>query len=233
MLKKATHAKARVVIFPYAGMSHYDFKFFINKLIGDLELVFLNPFAQTLEEYNCSIEKLTLLTDRIIESLTSMSDLPILLMGFSNGANIAFEVARKLERRFKLDHLWLIAQASPLESNEKVHLLSDQGLIERMTRFTTFKESMLDNQELMCDMAKYVKGEVRVVEEYPTNAYGILHSKSTIVHFSEDQIYQPQKVFAWEKLLSSNIRKVSIPSGHLMSHAAAQRLAEMLNLNQT
>ncbi|QDR79902.1 thioesterase II family protein [Sporomusa termitida] len=94
---------------------------------------------------------------------------PFIFFGHSLGARIAFEITRKLRKRWNVQPCRLIVSASRaphIPEPKPLHHLSDVEFIKELSRFSGTPEAVLHNRELMELFMPILRADFAVDETY-------------------------------------------------------------------
>lgn len=96
---------------------------------------------------------------------------PFIFFGHSLGARVAFELARYLRSKWKIQPCHLIvsgSRAPHIPEPKPLHHLPDEALVKELRRFSGTTEAVLQNRELMALFIPILRADFTVDE---TNAY--------------------------------------------------------------
>ncbi|MEU3459411.1 alpha/beta fold hydrolase [Streptomyces sp. NPDC006733] len=166
-LNSAHDPKARLLCFPHAGGSANSFFQFARGL-GEMEVYGVQyPGRQDRrrERFRESIEELA---DEIVEFLGEWTDLPLILLGNSMGALVAFEVALRLESRGNAPlSLFACGRVAPtLRKDEGTHLKGDDAFLREMALLGGMGHELLQDDEILDLVLPPMRADYRMAETY-------------------------------------------------------------------
>ncbi|MBW5422664.1 alpha/beta fold hydrolase [Streptomyces sp. BG9H] len=159
--------RARVICFPHAGGSA-NFYFQFARGFGELDVYGVQyPGRQDRrhEPFRDSIEELA---DDIADVLGDWDDLPVILLGNSMGALVAFEVAHRLEARGRAPlALFACGRVAPmLLKDQQTHLKGDDAFIEEMALLGGMAPDFLRDKEMLDLFLPSMRADYRLAETY-------------------------------------------------------------------
>ena len=122
--KEGGNKGLRLCCFPYAGGNAQIFNGWQQELGSDVEVVAIELPGRGRCFGEAAISSLDRLSDQLVEEVKHLEDGPLAFFGHSNGALIAFDVARKMQARgMKGPQLLMLSAKKP------PHLLSEKKCI--------------------------------------------------------------------------------------------------------
>ena len=230
--RPAPSARLRLFCFPYAGGGASIYYPWPRGLPPEVELCSVQlpgresrlsekPFSNVLE-----------LVDRMAEALTPWMDRPFAFFGHSNGALMAFELARRLRRDGRRGpvHLFVSGRPAPHVAIEEppIHDLPEPEFLQALRRFKGTPEEVLQNAEIMELISPVLRADFAMSETYvyqpdrplavPLSAYG---------GRTDDEVPEEQ-VAAWREHTTADFRQVMFPGDHFFINGDRDRvLAEL------
>jgi pyochelin biosynthetic protein PchC len=129
-------AAVHLVCFPHAGGSAAAYRCWTPLLPRSVRLTAIQYSGRQDRINDAMPESMDALADEIWQALTAYAE-PVLLFGHSFGATVAFEVARRLERRGPMPVAHLVASGRPgpgAQPQTAKHLLGDDEMWADMVR---------------------------------------------------------------------------------------------------
>jgi medium-chain acyl-[acyl-carrier-protein] hydrolase len=163
-------APRRLLCFPYAGGSAAIYRKFESHLTADVQ-----SFAVQLPGRGPRIRERPLTSmgavmDGLMPALLPMLDRPTVLLGYSNGALLAFELARRLAAARAdafLQRLILIASPAPGEQTVGDTLsMDDARFVEFLRRLDGMPPEIASNEELLQFLLPMLRADFAIGESY-------------------------------------------------------------------
>lgn len=216
-IHKAPEAKFRIVCFPYAGASTRIFQKWPEKLAPDFEIITIDlpghdtkinekPFDSTFEVAN-----------RLASELEGLSDKPLIFLGQSGGAILAFETSRLLLKKgISIHRLFALASRAPhaeLSEPSRYHL-PDKEFLLRVNEFGGLSKEFLNNKDLLNLMIPTMRADEKLAETYSyTGKLGVMPFPISIYGGKEDRIGR-DILEEWIKLSSVECEFRLFDGGH-------------------
>jgi pyochelin biosynthetic protein PchC len=165
----SAHAASRLICFPHAGGSASYFYPVSAALSPDIEVLAVQYPGRQDRRTERNIEDIGELADRAFDAVVPWCKNPVALFGHSMGAIVAFEVARRLERKAGVPLLALIVSARrgpATHRTETVHLRGDDGIAAEMRRLSGTNSALLDDPELTEMILSATRSDYKAIENY-------------------------------------------------------------------
>lgn len=222
-------AKLRLFAFPFAGGSYYAFMPWLRALPATVELNILQLPGRTSLSDKPTIYDLTKLVVQMKQCLTALDDTPWVFFGYSNGAAIAFELARALNNDPRLRHLFLAAKSAPHLPLESWGHLNDDELCNWLRQYGETPEELLSNPALCEPFLGVLRADLALVEGYHFASQPRLDIPATLMHGRQDPTNRQEDVAAWQTLLTQPVQMHLYNAGHFFLHRASQALLHDIN----
>jgi surfactin synthase thioesterase subunit len=141
---------ARLVCFPHAGGSA-TFFFPVSQTLSPVaEVLTVQYPGRQDRRTEKGIESIDALAEHVARALAPWTDRPLVFLGHSMGAVVAFEVARRLEwQGIVLRHLFASGRRAPSRYRpEFVHLRDDDGIVAELIELSGTDASVLGDEEI-------------------------------------------------------------------------------------
>jgi medium-chain acyl-[acyl-carrier-protein] hydrolase len=156
---------------------------------------------------------------------------PLVLVGFSLGALLAFEVARALRRRdLEIDLLVAGSSAAPhsVRSRGKLHQLPDDRFLTRIDRlYGAVPQAVWDNPELKQLVLPALRADIKMFETYRYQDEAPLSCEILTLRGSEDRAVLPKHVYPWREQ-GRSFRHRTFPGDHYFVRTQSQSVLNML-----
>lgn len=159
----------RLFCFPFAGGSSFTYRLWKNRLPVWLDVCPANLPGRAMRMGEPGFTSLTALTEDIAEKIRPYTDRPFALFGYSMGAIIGFELARRLQREGIVPERLFVAASPPphLTAREPIiyDLPPDEFKAELFKLAGTPRE-VLENEELFDLMEPLLRADFEMIETY-------------------------------------------------------------------
>lgn len=211
----------RLFCFPYAGGSAQIFRGWQALMPAAIEVVGIQTpgkGARVLEPPHTSL--CTLVDDLLDAIRPRLAQGPFTFFGHSNGALIAFELARRMQREGlpRPQHLFLSANPAPWTRifDPPHSSLSDADFREMLRRLEGTPPAVLANEELLALMLPGLRADFALAESFQCDGTR-LGVPTTVFHGAHDAIGIGQ-IHAWQERISAPVDYERIEGGHFFIH---------------
>ena len=213
-----TETKLRLFCFPYAGGSASVFSDWHKYLPDFVELCAIQApgrgrrFTET--PISCLKTKVALVHRELIQ----YTDIPYIFVGHSNGALLAYELARELQNsgNCNLAHIILSAKRPPHlpEIKPQMHDLPHSEFIRKLKEYDFTPDEILKNDELMELFSPMIRADFSLSETHQHQSKPLLDASASIFWGSRDSDVPFNDVIEWNQLISGNLDLVEFNDGH-------------------
>ncbi|PQJ44588.1 hypothetical protein BTO01_29120 [Vibrio jasicida] len=217
-------SRLRLFVFPFAGGSYYAFMPWLRALPPTVELNILQLPGRASLSDKPVICDLTELIIQMKQYLTELDDTSWVFFGYSNGAAIAFELARAMNSDPRLRHLFLAAKSAPHLPLECWGHLNDNELCDWLRQYGETPEELLGNPDLRNPFLAVLRADLIMVEGYCFAQQPLLDVSATLMHGSQDPTNREEDVLAWQVLLKQPAQMRIYDAGHFFLHHESQAL---------
>lgn len=178
--------------FPYAGGNSTFYKEFKTKIKSVTVQAFnyaghSSRFCET--QYNSPEDVIDDMIDLVLKK--AKKDDTIFLLGYSMGAWVAYEVARKLTYTydFHIKKIILCAANAPGHHEEAIHELPQSDFVNKLKEFGGMPEEVLQNKELLELVLPSIINDFRLCYEYTFDMNIPLLKCPIIAIHSDEELY--------------------------------------------
>jgi len=221
----------RLVCFPYAaGSAAYYFPLSLA-LPGNVELVSVQYPGRQDRYRERRIESIAELADGCYAALKPWTDKPLAFFGYSMGAMIAFEVARRFQAGSLpgAAQLFVAARRGPaVRRADTVHLLDDEGLAQELRRLGATDAQWLDDPELRASVLPLARSDYTAVETYRLTPGSPVTCPITALVGDHDPYTTLEDAAAWQAHTTGRFDLRVFPGGHFFVEQHREALTGLL-----
>lgn len=227
----APSATNRILCLPHAGGSASYYFPLSRELSANADVVAVQYPGRQDRRFEPCCETVAQLADEIVSVVRPMTDLPLTIFGQSLGATIAFEVARRLEASgVMLSALFVSARRAPsAHRDERIHLLDDDGLLERMRALNGTDSKLLDDAEFLRMVLPAIRGDYKAAETYRYQPGPKLGCPVIVTIGDDDPMVSVDEARAWATHTTGKFRLRTFPGGHFYLNSCFPDVAEMIS----
>lgn len=229
-----TAARARLVCFPYAGGGATVFREWQSQLAAPIEVLAVQLPGRENRFREAPLESAAELVEALLPQLAGRLDLPLALFGHSLGAQLAFELARRLadERpEARVLRVFLSACGAPhVPKPELLHLLPDAALEGALARMGGTPAAILGDRTLLGLFAPALRADLRMSETYAPPAGTRLALPITILGGESDGEVALDRLQAWAELTRGPSELRLLPGGHFYLRESRAQLLDLIGL---
>ncbi len=211
-------AKLRIFCFPYAGGNAQIFSNWSNQLPESVDLYAIQSpgrgrrFSE--KPIGCLKTKVQILHQEILP----FTDIPYIFVGHSNGALLAYELARELQKsgNCNLQHIVLSAKRAPhLPSlKEPIHALPKKQFLAELKDYNFTPNEVLENEELMELFMPMLRADFSLSDTHQFDQGCRLDSDASLFWGNQDEDIPLGDVLAWKELINGETNEVEFNDGH-------------------
>lgn len=210
-------AKFRLVCFPYAGSNGYVFNNWPKKLAPDFEIITIESPGHGTKIKQTPFDVAYDVANRLASEICLLADKPLIFLGHSGGAILAFETSRiLLERGVSIHRLFAIASRAPhvdLKEPPRYHLPTEQ-FIKRVNEFGGLSQEFLNNKALLDVMIPVMRADEKLAENYKYTG-DLRHIKFPIsVYGGKDDRITVEDLKEWFEINPASFDIKMFPGGH-------------------
>jgi pyochelin biosynthetic protein PchC len=224
--------RARLFCFPYAGGSASVFSTWGAALPPDVELVAVQYPGRQDRIGEPAVDDLTVLADRVTETMAGLCGVPVSLFGHSMGAWLAYEVVLRLENRWSctVENLFVSGQTAPhLDHTITWDTESDEALVAEIQRMGGSGSSHLDHPELRELILPFLRADFRAVNTY--RRVPVIRTQTPVVAYcgDRDPDITEDDLQAWSRATTTGFATALFPGDHFYIEESEKALLEDLS----
>lgn len=207
ILTRAANSQARLnlVCFPYAGGGPQLFNSW-QRSLPDLQVCMVQYPGRGSRIDEPAFTNCSALVDAFMPHLLPFINKPFAFFGHSMGAIIAFEVARRLQRRgLKPARLFFSGRRAPQipTSDRQTYDLPDAEFTEELRRLNGTPTQVLEHPELMQLMLQVIRADFTLVQTYKYQSGPPLNCPFSVFGGVQDVDVTSHHLEAWCELTTS------------------------------
>lgn len=223
--------RLRLFCFPYAGGDGQLFRAWVKHLSPCLEVVGVEypgrgrRFSEPLITDACQ------LVDRLLAAIRPLLDRPFAFYGHSNGALVAYELARRMSSVLLREpqSLVLAAKRSPLlPPGRAMHQLPDPEFTRVLKHYDGTPASVLELPQLMEVFLPVLRADFALSETYRLESAARLPMPCHLIAGSADRIAPPRDIRAWAPLFAGPVHHHAVAGGHFFLNSHLSDVARIV-----
>lgn len=230
--RPAAAASLRLFCFPYAGGSSRTYTGWAPHLHAAVELVCVELPGRGIRFDEACVTDVGQLARKLRSELMPLLDRPFMLFGHSNGALVAFELARELAR-LGIDPALFIASAKAAPSliceHDRLHELDDASFIEELRRNGGTPTEFFECPELLELFLPPIRADFALSGTYQHVAAAPIRSDLLLLSGSEDTCMDAGDRRAWAEEFAGDVKWQEIKGGHFFVDQVPQDVVRVVN----
>lgn len=234
-------AKMRLFCFPYAGGSAVIFDGWQKKLPENVDIFAIQAPGRGPRFGEEPIGDLESKVKAIRKEIAPYLDIPFMFLGHSNGAMLAFELTRELQRdkalwesQLKQRYWHLVLSGKRAihlpKTKDDMHHLPFDDFIDRLKKYNGTPKEILEHRELMELYMPVLRADFSLSETLKYNN-DIKSDVPTTVYYGAQDVDVPEDdVKAWQELIEPEISFTKFAGDHFFINS--QREEYLAHLNQ-
>lgn len=210
----------KLVCFPFAGAGASLFRPWVSQLNDHLDVIAVQlpgreqRFLDT--PFSSVEETIDSLTPEIVPLLHGAEG--ITLFGHSMGAMLAFELARRLNRKQGIADCRLVVSGSPSPTRPRMDEatgLGESEFLEQVERFAGYRHEALADSELRQILLPVLRADVEMHERYFPHLSTPVAIPIICVRGTDDTLVGIEEALAWQEVTTMPLNYVEVPGGHM------------------
>ncbi|MEO5344178.1 MAG: alpha/beta fold hydrolase [Gammaproteobacteria bacterium SHHR-1] len=221
-------ARLRLFCFPHAGGGVTAFHAWPELLPEGIELHAAQLPGRERRRHEPLQTDMAAMADEFAADMLAMNDRPIALFGFSMGALLAYEVARRLSGQagIGLDHLLVAARRAPhLPYDRAIHHLPDEAFIQELQqKYGGLPDVVRESRELLDYFLPIIRADLTLLETYCHSPGTPLDCRISVYGGTQDSSTTPAQLDAWSQHSRWGSDTLMIEGGHFFPQANLEAL---------
>jgi surfactin synthase thioesterase subunit len=168
------------------------------------------------------------LAEHLADALLPALDRPFALLGYSMGALVAYEVARRWHERGVRRPSMFVALAArsptaPARQDEPIHLLGPQAFRQALIELGGTPRELLDNADVMSIFEPILRNDLRIAETYRSPAGQPAFKLSCPLHAfvsPDDAVLDKEDAAAWADCSDARFELHPVQGPHMLGRDA-------------
>ena len=225
--KPRPQAKVRLFCFPYAGGGASIYRAWPDAL-PHLDVCAIQPPGRETRMREAPLTQIEPLVEGAVEAILPLLDQPFAFFGYSLGACVAFEAARRLRARGAPlpVRLFLGACAAPHLARRKppIHALPDAELRDEVRKYQGTPAEVLEHEELMALLLPLLRADFAVFENYALRDEPPLDIPFSVLGGLTDEDATRADLDAWREHTTRAFALRMFPGNHFFLNTERTRL---------
>lgn len=210
-------ARLRLFCFPFAGGNAHVFKELATNFPKDIEVFGVDFPGRGTRFGEAPLWDIGTLVDNLAENIRFLLDRPFAFYGHSNGALVAFELARRLSKvHYREPEVLIIGAKRPpnLGPEIPIHHLSDNEFKERLRDYDGTPENILSCPDLMQVYLPILKADFALSETYQLRDRSTLSCPIHAISGVRDPLAPPDQMDSWSAFTGGEFTLHQLEEGH-------------------
>ncbi|WP_349780515.1 alpha/beta fold hydrolase [Xanthomonas sp. WHRI 7065] len=211
----------RVLFFPYAGGNASHIRNWGSSFPRNVELLGVR-YPRTTGQVARTPQSIAA---EVCADVATLANVPLIFLGYSLGALVAYEVGLELSRRCIDAPVHMVAAASRAphmpRRSPPISELTDAELIEELRRYGGTPEAVLQDKEAIAYLLPFIREDLSVAERYRHAPSHALHCPITAVAGRSDMLAEVADVAAWGEHTQGPFSFHELNGGHFFLHEDA------------
>ena len=168
--KSIENPSIRLFCFSYAGGSASAFRDWCHQVPDQVEVCSVQLPGRGTRFREPSLTCMNLLLDALVAEITPHFDVPFAFFGHSMGAQVAFELTRRLRDQSESlpVHLFVSGRCAPQidSSYSDIHNLPEKDFIEEIKKLNGTPDEALQHPELMELVSPILRADIKLIETW-------------------------------------------------------------------
>jgi medium-chain acyl-[acyl-carrier-protein] hydrolase len=225
-------AIARVICIPYAGGSASAFRGWDELLPPDVECLAVQLPGRADRLAETPFATIEAVTDAVVRDIRAMKRRPLVLVGHSMGALVAFDVARALQERHGVPpaHLFVSARRAPHLPLPTPPLddLPDDQFVEQVQQYGGIPASVAANQELMTLLLPTLRADFRLHRTYRYSPGAPLRCDVSALGGTNDPEVGSTPLEGWKQHTAGRFTMHWFSGNHFFIHTAQAEICALI-----
>lgn len=217
------HARLRLFCFPYAGGSAAIFRDWGRRLGADVEVVAIQLPGRGARQSEPALRSIKAIVDALREEIVAFDDRPFIFFGHSNGALIAYELARALQVRGDAipDHLIVSAKRAPhLRSLRPITFnLPQKEFVDVLREYEGTPKEILEDADLLNFLLPTIRADFSLSDLYQYTPGIALGCDLSLLGSLNDKFVPFDDLLAWSSLTIGLTSHKIMEGGHFFIHS--------------
>jgi medium-chain acyl-[acyl-carrier-protein] hydrolase len=225
-------AALKLFCLPYAGGSSATYLDWIRRLDTRIELVTIDPPGRGRRLLEPPLARIDALADSLVAEVLPLLDRPYALFGHSNGALVAFELARRLHELARPPALFFAsAKAAParIDEAEAWHLMSDCELLTALRESGYVSDRFANEPELVRLFLPMLRADLALSETYRYRTGPRLPCDLMMLAGTFDAAVKDADKVAWQAEFSGKADVQVIAGSHMFIEERPDDVVEVVN----
>lgn len=220
-IQRAVNPKATLFCFPYAGGNAGIYREWVSFLPPTIDVYAVQLPGRSNRLSEKPLYSMDQLMDQLLPILKQKMDLPVYLLGYSNGCLMAYEVAARLSEHANIRSLIVCSRKPPLWEGEETglplrHKLPSAEFLTFLRSLDGMPPEISENQELLTFLLPMLKADFALGETYRAKQNRELNIPVTAICGESDPEATPEEMAKWADFSKGNFSISTLEGGHFL-----------------
>jgi medium-chain acyl-[acyl-carrier-protein] hydrolase len=218
----------RVLFFPYAGGNASHIRSWGSHFPRNVELLGVR-YPRATEQ---GVRTPQSIAADVCAEVAALTDVPLIFLGYSLGALVAYELGLELSRRGIDAPVHFVAAASRAphmpRRSATISELADAELIEELRRYGGTPEAILQDKEAIDYLLPFIREDLSIAERYQHAPLHSLRCPITAIAGGSDMLAEVADVAAWGERTEGSFAFHELNGGHFFLHEDADAVIALI-----
>lgn len=222
----------KLFCFPCAGGTAQMYYKWKKELNGSFEIIPIELAGRGLRVsepfYKNFHELVDDLAERVEEKIAE--DTPYVLLGFSMGALIAYEVYHTLKKKGCVEplHLFFLGREAPDCKILKINHLSDEDFLREVISYEGIPNELSQNKDIINFFLPILRADFKIHEQYCNNYPLEVSTNISVIWGREDKSIIREEMSNWQGLCNKTCSLYEFDGGHFFINTQERLLLELI-----
>jgi medium-chain acyl-[acyl-carrier-protein] hydrolase len=230
--RSSPQPEMRLICCGYAGGNSRVFAGWQAQFGPDIEVLAVETPGRGRRFKEAPVADLRELTQQLCEASKPFLDRPFALFGHSNGALLAYELARAIRQRYLLSPqaLFISGKRAPqlLYSEPQLHVLPDAAFIAALKRYNGTPQEVLDNPELLSVFLPILRADFALSETYRFTTGDLITAPVYLFGGAYDPVVPERDLLTWGDVCEGEVYYRRFAGDHFFIHSQRDQVIAVI-----
>ncbi|WP_075603195.1 thioesterase II family protein [Saccharicrinis aurantiacus] len=219
----------KLFCFPCAGGSANMFTKWTKNVNSNIEIIPIELKGRTTRVDESFYPNFSSLIEDMYSIVSLQIGLePYVLLGFSMGGLIAFEIYNRLMTNGykEPERIVIIAREAPNSNFERISYLSDKDFIDKIYSYQGIPTEIYNNKEILAYLLPQLRADFEIYETYDVPNYRKANCNISVLYGDADNSVDQNEFFKWSNYTNCDCEYVKFSGGHFFINTEYQKILE-------